>query len=138
MILNWNKYQREIKNLKRNESNEKVNQKNQNNIIPNHCVNLVFVGAIKNNKQNSGANFNIFKNIETNSINNENLCEINDDYVSPTFNLHLNYNSLDKDKEKNNLNTIESSNKNDKDSLFENIIINFHFIISIFCNIFYI
>ena len=55
---------------------------------------------------------NLFQNqIDTYPINNTNTLDINDDYVSPTFNLNLNYNSLDK----NNINTIESSKEKEKE-----------------------
>ena len=104
-------------------------KKIQDNIIPNHCTNFSFCGIIKSNKnlkeldinsfkdyergQNS-ANLNLFQNqINTHTINNTNTLDINDDYVSPTFNLNLNYNSLDKNY--NNSNTIEIESSKEKD-----------------------
>ena len=106
-------------------------KKNQDNIIPNHCTNFSFCGIIKNNKnlkeldinsfkdfdrgQNS-ANLNLFQNqINTHTINNTNTLDINDDYVSPTFNLNLNYNSLDKNY--NNSNTLDIESSKEKDIL---------------------
>ena len=113
-------------------------KKNQDNIIPNHCTNFSFCGIIKNNKnlkeldinsfkdfdrgQNS-ANLNLFQNqINTHTINNTNTLDINDDYVSPTFNLNLNYNSLDKNY--NNSNTLDIESSKEKDILPDSYAVN--------------
>ena len=110
------------------ESNKSDLKNNQEKIVPNHCANFSFNGIIKNNQakeldinsyHNSNlenkqkfSNLNLFQNqIDTYPINNTNTLDINDDYVSPTFNLNLNYNSLDK----NNINTIESSKEKEKE-----------------------
>ena len=122
------------------ESNQDSVKKNQENIIPNHCANFSFSGIIKNDnklkeleintllnrneqKQNS-ANLNI-KNIFQNqkdmhTINTINTLDINDDYVSPTFNLNLNFNSLDK----NNNNTLDNESPKEKEILPESYAFN--------------
>ena len=114
------------------ETKQDINKKKQDIIIPNHCANFSFTGVIKNNnnkfkeldintvlnkndesKQNT-ANLNLFRNpMDTHIINSTNTFEINDDYVSPTFNLNLDYNSLDKNY--NNINTIEYESGKEKE-----------------------
>ena len=103
------------------ESNTESIKKNRENIIPNHCANFSFSGIIKtdnklkeleinpllnrNEPKQKSANLNIFQNhTDIHTINNTNTLDINDDYVSPTFNLNLNFNSLDK----NNNNTVDN------------------------------
>ena len=125
-----------------------------NKIVPNHCANFSFNGiSQKNNNvkklelnsvinKNSILDYNQINAIK-NSIGGNTQLDKNDDYVSPTFNLNLNYNSLDKnnnnttntiesikDKDKisnnkKNNNNNESSNKNDKKIKDNNFIIIF-------------
>ena len=112
-----------------------IDKRRQNEIVPKHCTNFTFTGTIKNNnklkdleinnimnkdnqdKQKS-ANLNIFQNlINTHTISNTNTLDMNDDYVSPTFNLKLNYNSLDKNN--NNVNTIDIDSSKEKENIPE-------------------
>ena len=65
-----------------------------NNIITNHCTNFSFGGNNSNNNN-------------TDNIKNE-------DYVSPTFNVKINYNSLESNNIENNIIKNESRNKNNK------------------------
>ena len=111
------------------ESHQDSIKKNQDKIIPNHCTNFSFCGMIKNNKNLKELDLNSFKDIErgqnitnlnifqnninNHTINNTNTLDINDDYVSPTFNLNLNYNSLDKNY--NNSNTLEIESSKEKE-----------------------
>ena len=112
--------------------NKKINSENNNiinnyindKIVPKHCANFSFSGITqqKNNLKNLAVNNCLNKNINNinldnnqntnniNNINNNNLLDKNDDYVSPTFNLNLNFNSLDKN------NTIESNKEKDKEN----------------------
>ena len=117
---------------KSSENNKDIIQRNQGKIIPNHCANFSFSGNIKNSKlkelelntlsskndetKQKSANLNIFQNkIDTNTINNSNPFDLKDDYISPTFNLNLNYNSLDK----NNTNTLDIESSKEKEASHE-------------------
>ena len=97
---------------------------NKANIIPNHCTNFSFGGNVINN------NINHFMINNINNINIENVASKlnlgnancyndpikNDDYISPTFNINLDFNSLDNNNIKkesyNNINI--NNNKNEK------------------------
>ena len=111
-----NNKQIECKNNKNLENNNNLNNIN-NKIVPKHCANFYFIGTQKNNLKEMTLNNN--KNIDKINLdyiqkdyaknnNNTNTLYKNDDYVSPTFNLKLNYNSLDKNS---NINTLESANE---------------------------
>ena len=128
--INPNTYNNKFNDINKNNNDSNNNIKNNyisNKIVPNHCANFSFNGITqqKNNLKNFAfknclnkvvKNINLDNNQNTNVINDNinNALDKNDDYVSPTFNLNLNYNSLDKN------NTIESnkekenSNKSDK------------------------
>ena len=113
---------------KKDELNRNIDKKTNiinRNIVPNHCANFTFCGIYQNNN-NKLKELEINKNNDNQNnkkdilVNNNNIKDNNDDYVSPTFNLNLNYNSLDKNNNNNynNINTIEclkdKENKNNK------------------------
>ena len=86
---------------------ESKDKKRNNNIIPNHYTNFSFGG---NNLNSNNTNTNT-------NANNYNDHIINDDYVSPTFNIKVNFNSPEnsnskKNNNKNSNSKNESRNKN--------------------------
>ena len=112
------------------ETNQDIITKNQEKMVPNHCAKFSFSGINKKNKnlkeldinpfsineknnKHNRDSLNIFQNqINTHTISDTKVCDLNDDYVSPTFNLNLNYNSLDKNYS--NTLDIESSKEKEK------------------------
>ena len=96
--------------IKEKEKNE--NNLNKEKIIPNHCTNFSFGGNIINNNINHFLinninNINIENvsnkvNLGNNPNNNYNEAIKNDDYISPTFNINLDFNALDNNNNINN------------------------------------
>ena len=103
-----------------------INDKFENNldkdkIMPNHCTNFSFGGNIINNNINHFLINNInninIENVSTklnlgnNSNNNYTDAIKNDDYISPTFNINLDFNALDSNNLSNNKMKKENQNK---------------------------
>ena len=100
----------------------KKEEKNNNLIIPNHCTNFYYNGLPQKTNNNNIKELNPINNQKNNLEN-----ETNDDYVSPTFNVDLNYNALntlelgsEKMKQKENDNDNKKNEKNNYIKLNDN------------------
>ena len=79
-------------------NNQQINPKND--FIPNHCTNFSFENCCINNDTNENYNYNLKKvnNYKQNniiSLESNNINYNNDDYISPTFNINIDYNVLE-------------------------------------------
>ena len=110
-------------------NNNNINHINNENLVPNHCANFFFNGIHKEGNNINGFDLNNDSNrsngnklnIKNNNLSNNNTEDKNGDAISPTFNLKLNYSTLDKN---NNIKTIETIKDKDKENKIDNEIAN--------------
>ena len=135
---NINIIQNNSQNCKKNDdiskeieqNNDNINHIYNENLVPNHCANFFFVhkkvnninGLDINNESNKSNKSNGNKlYAKNNNLNNNSTEDKNDDDASPTFNLKLNYNILDKNSY---IKTIESLKDKNKEYKIDNEIVN--------------